>query len=73
MKVFDEGSTFVADDDEERSREETSKEILRLYDKNGVVSCLFACESDDAEELKRMIQRHDDDACEFVEDRCERC
>ena len=30
-------------------------------------------ESDDAEELKRMIQRHDDDACEFVEDRCERC
>ena len=20
-----------------------------------------------------MIQRHDDDACEFVEDRCERC
>ena len=73
MKVFDEGSTFVADDDEERSREETSKEILRLYDKNGVASCLFACESDDAEELKRMIQRHDDDACEFVEDRCERC
>ena len=72
MKVFDEGSIFVADD-EERSREETSKEILRLYDKNGVASCLFACESDDAEELKRMIQRHDDDACEFVEDRCERC
>ena len=72
MKVFDEGSTFVVDD-EERSREETSKEILRLYDKNGVASCLFACESDDTEELKRMIQRHDDDACEFVEDRCERC
>lgn len=55
MKTFDLGQMFLAADDD-KSREETSKEILRLYDrKKGVASCLFECEAEDAEELRKMI------------------
>lgn len=75
MKTFDLGQMFLAaNSGEDKSREETSKEILRMYDrKKGVASCLFECEAEDAEELRRMIREHEESACEWVEVKCERC
>jgi hypothetical protein len=73
MKTFDLGQMFLAADDD-KSREETSKEILRMYDrKKGVASCLFECEAEDAEELRKMIREHEESQCEWVEVKCERC
>ena len=73
MKTFDLGQMFLAADDD-KSRAETSKEILRLYDrKKGVASCLFECEAEDAEELRKMIREHEESQCEWVEVKCERC
>ena len=60
MKVFDEGR--YSSRTTRKGREK--RRVKRYCDctTKRVASCLFACESDDAEELKRMIQRHDDDA-----------